>query len=77
MKTVSIPAMLDGRQLEAAAEAAWSTFHDLLRQSNPGFPPKQPWRTEQAKVKALYRRMVLAAHAAIVAASAASTGETE
>lgn len=68
MKTVSIPVELDGEQLEAAAEAAWSTFHDLLRLHNPGMPPKRPWKKEERKVRSLYRGMVQAAHAAVVAA---------
>jgi hypothetical protein len=67
MKTVSIPVEIDGEQLEAAAEAAWSTFHDLLRLSNPGMPLKQPWKKEHEKVRSLYRGMVQAAHAAVVA----------
>lgn len=70
MKTVSIPVQIDGAQLEAAAEAAWSTFHDLLRLHNPGMPPKLPWKKEHKHVRALYRGMVQAAHAAVVAAFA-------
>lgn len=61
--------------IEAAAEAAWATFHDLLRQSNPRMPPRRSWSQEDLPVRALYRGMVVAAHAALTAFAAKSASD--
>lgn len=53
--------------IEAAAEAGWAKFHEVLRLSNPGMPPKRPWEREDDPVRAIYRAMVVAAHAALTA----------